>query len=122
MSRDISHDPQDTRSAPPSYPVRHHRSSPRLPSGDSNSLPEVRGVCETTDARGPAPHQNERNDLPRAYYFRDRAYRLRDSEMCSLREIGKFRVVQVVDLAKHVYGGDRDRMERDIRRLARQSL
>jgi hypothetical protein len=42
--------------------------------------------------------------------------------MHSLKEIGKFRVISVSDLAKHAYGGDRERMEKDIRGLARQSL
>jgi hypothetical protein len=42
--------------------------------------------------------------------------------MHSLKEIGKFRVVPVTDLAKYAYGGDRERMERGIRGLARQSL
>jgi len=42
--------------------------------------------------------------------------------MNSLKEIGKFRVVPVSDLAKYAYGGNRQRMEKDIRALARQSL
>ena len=42
--------------------------------------------------------------------------------MHSLKEIGKFRVIPVSDLAKYAYGGNRERMEKDIRGLARQSL
>jgi hypothetical protein len=42
--------------------------------------------------------------------------------MHSLKEIGKFRVIAVSDLAMHAYGGNRERMEKDIRDLARQSL
>jgi len=42
--------------------------------------------------------------------------------MHSLKEIGKFRVIPVTDLAKHAYGGNREQMEKDIRGLARQSL
>ena len=42
--------------------------------------------------------------------------------MHSLKEIGKFRVIAVSDLAKFAYGGNRERMDKDIRRLARQSL
>ena len=61
-------------------------------------------------------------DSPRAYYVRDRAYLLRDSEMHSLREIGRFRVIAATDLAKYAYGGDSARMEKDIRRLTQQSL
>jgi len=42
--------------------------------------------------------------------------------MHSLKEIGKFRVIPVTDLAKYAYGGDREQMEKDIRGLARQSV
>jgi hypothetical protein len=42
--------------------------------------------------------------------------------MHSLTEIGKFRVIAVSDLAKYAYNGNGERMERDIRALARQSL
>jgi hypothetical protein len=42
--------------------------------------------------------------------------------MHSLTEIGKFRVIPVSDLAKFAYGGNRERMEKDIRALGRQSL
>jgi len=44
------------------------------------------------------------------------------SEIHSLKEIGKFRVIPVTDLAKYAYGGDREQMVKDIRGLARQSL
>jgi hypothetical protein len=47
---------------------------------------------------------------------------LRDSEMQSLTEIGKFRVISVSDLAEYAYGEDRERMQKDIRALTRQSL
>ena len=42
--------------------------------------------------------------------------------MHSIKEIGKFRVIAVSDLAKYAYGGNRERMDKDIRRLARHSL
>ena len=42
--------------------------------------------------------------------------------MHSLREVGKFRVIAAPDLTKYGYGGDRDRMEKDVRRLRRQGL
>jgi hypothetical protein len=52
----------------------------------------------------------------------DRAYLLRPSEIDTLAEAGKFRVVGVEDLAKFNYAGDRTRMESDLRNLARQGL
>jgi hypothetical protein len=56
------------------------------------------------------------------YTDRDRAYALRRSEIHALTEVGKFRVVGVDDLATFVYNGDRERMQSDIRNLARQGL
>ena len=76
----------------------------------------------STEVREQHSTRDERSDSPRAYYVRDRAYLLRDSEMNSLKEIGKFRVIPVSDLAKFAYGGNRERMEKDIRALARKSL
>lgn len=126
MSRDaLSYDAQDASDARDSStrkPARLRRSMPPdtrdamnpgadgLRRGDSA---EIREECSTG---------NERQESPRAYYVRDRAYLLRDSEIHSLKEIGMFRVVPVTDLAKYAYGGDRGQMERDIRGLARQSL
>jgi hypothetical protein len=56
--------------------------------------------------------------------YRDRAstYSLRASEIHTLTEVGKFRVVSVEDLAKHAYAGDRPRLESDLRNLIRRRL
>ena len=61
-------------------------------------------------------------DSPRAHYMRDRTYLLRDSELETLAEVGTFRVIAARDLARAGYGGDAERMEREIRRLKQQSL
>ena len=61
-------------------------------------------------------------DKPRAYYLRDRAYFLRSSELQTLLEVGTFRAIAASDLARISYGGDTQRMEREIRRLRDQSL
>ncbi|HEY4951717.1 MAG TPA: hypothetical protein VIH88_15380 [Candidatus Acidoferrales bacterium] len=61
-------------------------------------------------------------DSPRAHYTRDRTYFLRDSELETLTEVGTFRVIAARDLARAGYGGDAERMEREIRRLKQQSL
>ena len=53
---------------------------------------------------------------------RDRSYSLRPSEIHTLTEVGKFRVVAVEDLAKHAYAGDRSRLESDLRNLIHQRL
>lgn len=56
------------------------------------------------------------------YTDRDKDYSLRDSEIHTLSEVGKFRVAAAKDLAELTYNGDRDRMENDIENLARQGL
>ncbi len=56
------------------------------------------------------------------YTDRDRTYVLRSSEIHTLTEVGKFRVVGVDDLATLAYNGDRERMQSDLRNLTRQGL
>jgi hypothetical protein len=64
-----------------------------------------------------------RADHDRAKYAdRDRSYSLHPSEIDTIAEVGKFRVVSVEDLAKFNYVGDRSRMESDLRSLNRQGL
>ena len=126
MSRDaFSHDPQDaldTRETSTRRSVGQRR-SPLPDTPDSrNSVPGAPDRTDSAEVRGQHSGREERSDSPRAYYVRDRAYLLRDSEMHSIKEIGKFRVIAVSDLAKYVYGGNRERMDKDIRHLARHSL
>ena len=49
-------------------------------------------------------------------------YSLRASEIHTLTDVGRFRVVAVEDLANLGYSGDRSRMDNDLRNLARQGL
>jgi hypothetical protein len=124
MSRDaFSYGPQDTsevRDTSTRRSVPQQRSTSSDTRDGRNPAPEIPG--RGAGVREQHPTREERDDSPRAYYVRDRAYLLRDSEMHSLKEIGKFRVVPVADLAKFAYGGNRERMEKDIRALGRQSL
>lgn len=53
---------------------------------------------------------------------RSRTYSVRDSEICAMSEVGKFRVVAKNDLAEFAYNGDRGRMENDVESLVRQGL
>ncbi|MGA7174739.1 MAG: hypothetical protein WBG29_05360 [Candidatus Acidiferrales bacterium] len=123
MSRDFySHDPQDTRDAAPRTPHRHRdveTSDTRTGRGSGDPPRPDRHEPEPPERSVLKP---EREDSPRAYYVRDREYLLRESEVHTLAELGRFRVVAPSDLAKHVYAGDSARMEQDIRRLKQQSL
>ena len=56
------------------------------------------------------------------YTDRNRQYSLRDSEIHTLGEVGKFRVVGMNDLSEFAYNGDRSRMENDVQSLTRQGL
>lgn len=56
------------------------------------------------------------------FYDRDRAYRLRSSEIHTLTDLGKFRVIATNDLAKHAYQDQREESQKDIRSLIRQGL
>jgi len=56
------------------------------------------------------------------YADRNKEYSLRSSEIHSLGEVGKFRVVAVNDLAEFAYNGDRSRARNDIENLLSQGL
>ena len=111
MARDpFPNEPEiDDRAQRNTVPVQHDGSRDRgsepepLPSGGDRERP---GMDESV----------------RAYYLRDRTYLLRESEFTTLVEIGKFRVVDSADLAQFAYGGDTERMARDVRRLERHGL
>jgi hypothetical protein len=126
VSRDaFSHDPQDAgdlRDTSTRRSVRQHRPVPSDTQDGGNLVPEAPGRGDSPETREQHSSREERSDFPRAYYVRDRAYLLRNSEIHSLKEIGKFRVIAATDLAKYAYGGSREQMDKDIRRLARQSL
>jgi len=56
------------------------------------------------------------------YELRSRTYRLRNSEIATMVELGKFRAVAREDLVEFAYGGKDDRMRPDVENLIRQGL
>jgi len=56
------------------------------------------------------------------YELRGRTYRLRNSEIATMVELGKFRAVAREDLAEFAYGGNSDRMRPNVENLLRQGL
>jgi hypothetical protein len=56
------------------------------------------------------------------YSDRDKTYSLRPSEIRTLTDVGRFRVVAVEDLANLGYTGDRPGTDNDLRNLVRQGL
>jgi hypothetical protein len=55
-------------------------------------------------------------------YDRDRSYRLRESEVQTIAELGKFRVIALEDLAQHAYHGRRPQFDQDRQSLIRKGL
>lgn len=123
MSRDaFSHDPHDTREPSPPRSVRRHGLAPSGPRDDGNTRSETGARLERGEHREPERTQDAPSGAERAYYVRDRSYLLRDSEIDSMKEIGKFRVIAAADLARYAYGGDGKRMEKEIQHLERERL
>jgi len=50
------------------------------------------------------------------------SYHLSESEIRTIIELGRFRVISRHDLAQHGYGGNRERADRDLENLIRQRL
>jgi len=125
MSRDAfphdSHDGRETPDSPPHRTAPVQRSTPEKSTNTRQGAPQPPDLGDARQ-REYLNDSDQRSDSRRSYYLRDRAYFLRDSEIHSLKEIGKFRVISVTDLAKFAYDGNRERMNSDIRHLARQSL
>jgi hypothetical protein len=67
----------------------------------------------------PEPHTAEARTV---YEVRGRTYRLRNSEIATMVELGKFRAAAKENLAEFVYGGSDDRMRPDVENLVRQGL
>src|ERR1700687_5081659 len=66
----------------------------------------------TADVREPRPKEVPSRDSRAVLYDRYRSYDLRESEIQTLTDLGKFRVITAHDLAGHGYGGVEGRMER----------
>jgi len=85
--------------------------APKGPEGDTTSRGTI-CVCS-----GTRPKDVPSRDSRAVLYDRYRGYDLRESEIQTLADLGKFRVINAKDLAGHGYGGDRGRMEREPRVL-----
>jgi len=79
---------------------------------NSPERPEKPGhsACEST------------RDQRTQYHDRGRTYSLRNSEIAAMTDIGRFRTVDVRDLARFVYGGDESRLKHDLSSLRAQGL
>ncbi len=67
-------------------------------------------------------HRDNPDRFRTTYRNRNREYSLRESEVQTLIEVGKFRVIPADDLTRLGYRGDPSRMESDVQNLRRQGL
>jgi hypothetical protein len=103
----------------PESPLNQQRNSPDF--GRGVPEPELREQCSFS----PAIRYPDLDRFPqeRAFYKSDRHdYQLRQSEIYTMAEAGKFRVVSLEDLESHVYSANREMMNRDLNNLERQEL
>src|SRR5437879_4318076 len=114
----------------------------RSPSSDWNKWTELNNIhreeerADRLDREAPDRSNRDRPPLAREervqtilsqrvhtrYTDRNKTYSLRNSEIHTLSEVGKFRVVATKDLAEFAYNGDWARVENDVENLARQGL
>lgn len=104
---------QREKKAPPEYPEEREQGRN---AGGTSSKEEHRELQKSSTGRD----LSDRTRRP--YRDRERTYSLGNSELHTLTEVGKFRVVDINDLAKFAYAGDRAWMESDVRNLERQGL
>ena len=106
---------------------KYSDSSPSRQSGHADRLQLDRDSRESTpierQGRDRNNTQEDSSDRFRTTYrHRNREYSLRESEVKTLIEVGKFRVIPADDLGGLGYRGDRTRMESDVENLRRQGL
>ena len=122
MSRDFTPDFNEFREALPGPRESSH------PSPDARRGAErTRNETARLEARSAYVREPRSKDVPSresraVLYDRYRGYDLRESEIQTLTDLGKFRVINADDLARHGYGGDRGRMERETESLMRQGF
>jgi hypothetical protein len=100
--------------------ARESESSPHERERPSDSHSDVRSI-EKPDNERDRPDAQSRSTRD-VLYDRDRGYHISPSEIRSMVELGKFRVIAENDLGQYLYGGERKALERDIQNLVRQGL
>jgi hypothetical protein len=93
---------------------------------DAPKTADVREQASNDASQSPSREPDRpgtRTAEPRTVYeLRGRTYRLRNSEIATMVELGKFRAVASENLVEFVYGGNNDRMRPDVENLLRQGL
>ena len=95
-----------------------------------SKLPELERTSNPSSNTRPTNIPVIERDLPDVHssvtrgvlYDRDRGYSLSPSEIKSMVELGKFRVIAEDDLGEYLFGGERKPLESGIQNLVRQGL
>jgi hypothetical protein len=122
MSRDFAPDFDDFREPAQNFRESLHRSGNTRPATTRTREEIPRPEPRFQDVQESRPKEVPPRDSRAVLYDRYRGYDLRESEIQTLTDLGKFRVINSDDLARYGYGGDRDRMERETKRLVQQRL
>jgi hypothetical protein len=78
--------------------------------------------AELTRTNAAPPSLQPMPDGPTILYDRNRGYRLSESEIRTIAELGRFRVIASHDLSQHAYGGRLEDAERHIENLVQSGL
>jgi len=111
------HDPREP--SPPRASVAERR--PDAPSSEtaSRSPDSISRLDASTLPNGREPSPAERREV---HEIRGRTYRVRDSEVQAMVELGKFRAIAQEDLIDLFYRGDKARFRTDFENLSGQGL
>src|SRR5258708_25879271 len=122
MSREFTPDLNEFREPSPG-PRESSRPTPDATRSTERTREETpRPEPRSAYVREPRPKDVPPRDSRAVLYDRYRGYDLRESEIQTLADLGKFRVINAEDLARYCYGADSGRMERETESLIRQGL
>ncbi len=122
MSRDPSRELDDFRDALHAKAERDSEEHPHEPHAAGN-LDRSSGQCRHIPTPTlPVASEPRFEDSRSVLYDRDRGCSVRPSEIRTLADLGKFRVVGAEDLVTYAYSGHREQMQGDLRNLLRQGL
>ncbi len=79
-------------------------------------------VLSQPDSRNRTPELSRPTEPREVHAMRGRTFRLRDSEVAVMVELGKFRAIAQEHLIEYFYTGDKARFRTDIENLVRQGL
>jgi hypothetical protein len=94
-----------------------------FPSSGGANFPDRNPTIAPSAQSRTQPHRAPRPSKSREVYeIRGRTYRLRDSEVRAMTDVGKFRALAQEDLIEFFYAGAKDHFRADFENLVRQGL